>query len=311
MQTTQEWGCDSGDSVGDRCNEPFVTSSANYIPGIKASCDEDCDDDGKVQSCDCNFQYCISSNARRRSKAAYSCDEDGLASSCDGGCDYGGCDHFGYCDDGCDTFASPPPSPSPPPPQPSPPPPSPPPPQPSPPPPSPPPPSPSPPPCTTFTQHASAVWGFSSERDTYSRYEVVGPPESPATPCEHSWEPATLGIGSTDDDGNDGDDEWITVVFSQPVMHVDEVRVYQSGPTVRNSNAFVWKMALYSVGGGSSATHWVCSDYQSGVYGEPAQSGDYLCDDKTSDMNTPFIPDTPWFEDMPAVYEGINMLGCG
>ena len=137
---------------------------------------------------------------------------------------------------------------------------------------------------------------------------MVGPPESPATPCEHSWEPATLGIGSTDDDGNDGDDEWITVVFSQPVMHVDEVRVYQSGPTAHNSNAFVWKMALYSVGGGSSATHWVCSDYESGVYGEPAQSGDYLCDDKTSDMNTPFIPDTPWFGDLPPSYEGINML---
>ena len=58
--------CNLGDSVGDRCNEPFITSNANYIPGTQASCDEDCDDDGKVNSCDCNYQYCISSNARRR-----------------------------------------------------------------------------------------------------------------------------------------------------------------------------------------------------------------------------------------------------
>ena len=86
-------------------------------------------------------------------------------------------------------------------------------------------------------------------------------------------------------------------------MHVDQIRVYQSGRRPRQ-HLRVEDGALPASSASSSATHWVCSDDPAAI----GKSGEYLCDDKTSDMNTPFIPDTPWFEDMPAVYEGINML---
>ena len=86
-------------------------------------------------------------------------------------------------------------------------------------------------------------------------------------------------------------------------MHVDQIRVYQSGKRPEY-NTFVWKMAVYHASESSSTTHWVCSDDPASI----GKSGEYLCGDKQSDPNVPFIPDTPWFEDMPAVYAPINML---